>query len=141
MPQSHFHSRFVPKDHQGVAPYQVRNPWYNAKAGAESVSLTKARTSLEEYRLKRSFPTEQRATASSSSSSSERDRNGVKMKRCSESDIPEDIRAKLPNVEWSREEECDASDVKQVDPFKAAEPFEFKKRNASPGSHSEGVAD
>ena len=127
------HFRFAPKDHQGVAPYQVRNPWYRAKDSAESVSPTKARTCAEEYNLKRSFPATEQADL---------DTNGVKMmRRCSESDIPEDIRAKLPNVVWSREEECDVSEVKQdgtVGEADAVKPegeetmtqFEFKKRNA-----------
>ena len=79
----------MPKDHQGVAPCRVRNPWYQATAGAEPISLTAARMSVEEYGLKRRFLAEQTAA------SSDRDTNGVKMKKCGESDIPEDIRDEL----------------------------------------------
>ena len=140
--KSAFSFRFVPKNHQSVAPYHVRNPRYDAMASAQSISLTRARISADEYRhfLKRSFP----AAASAAEETYYDWNGGAKMKKCNgESDVPEDIRARLRNVVWSREEKD--RDVSQAEPEgdvvgkvgtfeeggkEQVEPFEFKKRNA-----------
>ena len=122
-----------------MEPLQLRNPWYRAENdGAQSVSLTDARMSAEENLLKRSFPTE---SGRPDGKREQKEEGVAEMKRrrgdsVDGGGIPEEIRAKLPNVVWSREEEerepanVDNGIVDNTARSAVTEPFEFKKRNA-----------